>query len=229
MLAVDLKAQVYKEKYPTIICTDTHEDNFVPTSRIKTLEFAFDKFFLKFQDVKGVAGEWLIVLKNGIESGTAYLVDKNMVSSKYFYHWNNFFDVSIGRENDIKAFLKDGKKEKVIKEIEYIHNFTMYFIEYIMTHGGEKKLKDKPNVKENKEQNGKKKRKKKNSRQTIYLLEEIVEYANSGIGKHEVTCPCWQVRGHYRHYKNGKTVFIKSFYKGKRRETQDCIPNTYKV
>lgn len=57
--------------------------------------------------------------------------------------------------------MKDGKKEKVIKEIEYIHNFTMYFIEYIMTHGGEKKLKDKPNVKENKEQNGKKKRKKK--------------------------------------------------------------------
>ena len=105
----------------------------------------------------------------------------------------------------------------------------MYFIEYIMTHGGEKKLKDKPNVKENKEQNGKKKRKKKNSRQTIYLLEEIVEYANSGIVNHEVTCPCWQVRGHYRHYKNGKTVFIKSFYKGKRRETQDCIPNTYKV
>lgn len=45
MLAGDLKAQVYKEKYPTIICTDTHEDNFVPTSRIKTLEFAFDKFF----------------------------------------------------------------------------------------------------------------------------------------------------------------------------------------
>lgn len=54
--------------------------------------------------------------ENGIESGTAYLVDKNMVSSKYFYHWNNFLYVSIGRENDIKAFLKDGKKKKLLKK-----------------------------------------------------------------------------------------------------------------
>ena len=35
--------------------------------------------------------------------------------------------------------------------------------------------------------------------------------------KHNMTCPCWAVRGHYRHYKSGKTVFIRSYTKGKDR------------
>lgn len=35
--------------------------------------------------------------------------------------------------------------------------------------------------------------------------------------KHNMTCPCWAVRGHYRHYKSGKTVFIKAYTKGKDR------------
>lgn len=38
------------------------------------------------------------------------------------------------------------------------------------------------------------------------------------IRKHtEITCPAWGVRGHYRHYKNGKTIFIDAFVKGKER------------
>ena len=32
---------------------------------------------------------------------------------------------------------------------------------------------------------------------------------------HKITCTCWGVRGHYRHYKNGKVVFIKAYKKGK--------------
>lgn len=38
------------------------------------------------------------------------------------------------------------------------------------------------------------------------------------VRKHtEITCPAWGVRGHYRHYKNGKVIFIDSFVKGKER------------
>jgi len=36
-----------------------------------------------------------------------------------------------------------------------------------------------------------------------------------------ITCPCWGVAGHYRHYKNGKTVFIQAYRKGKKRNDPD--------
>lgn len=60
----------------------------------------------------------------------------------------------------------------------------------------------------------------KNSRMhkhKIYLLDDAIVYGavNSvdKITKH-YKCPCWQVRGFYRHYKSGKTVWVKSFMKG---------------
>lgn len=55
----------------------------------------------------------------------------------------------------------------------------------------------------------------------VYLLDEIVEYVNNnGLtvlsnGTYKINCPCWSVRGHYRHYKNGRVVFVKSYEKGK--------------
>ncbi|MBQ9251592.1 MAG: hypothetical protein IJ188_03030 [Clostridia bacterium] len=35
--------------------------------------------------------------------------------------------------------------------------------------------------------------------------------------KAEITCPAWGVRGHYRHYRNGKTVFVQAYVKGRDR------------
>lgn len=53
----------------------------------------------------------------------------------------------------------------------------------------------------------------------IFLLNDICEYfymgENQKSGNHTITCPCWGVRGHYRHYKNGNVVFVKSYEKGK--------------
>lgn len=56
----------------------------------------------------------------------------------------------------------------------------------------------------------------------IFLLDELVEYVakNNIYPKHSVhhsiQCPCWSVRGHYRTYKNGRTVFVKPYRKGKK-------------
>ena len=36
--------------------------------------------------------------------------------------------------------------------------------------------------------------------------------------KAEIHCLAWGVRGHYRHYKNGKTIFINAYVKGKERD-----------
>ncbi len=57
----------------------------------------------------------------------------------------------------------------------------------------------------------------------IFLFDEIIEYVNenrpnsTNQNNNVMKCPCWSVRGHYRHYKSGKTIFIKNYIKGKER------------
>lgn len=65
----------------------------------------------------------------------------------------------------------------------------------------------------------------------IWLFDDIVQYTCDQFiehkGKYTIQCPCWEVRGHYRHYKSGKVVFIKSFKKGKYKETAEPINHEY--
>lgn len=45
-----------------------------------------------------------------------------------------------------------------------------------------------------------------------------VQHKTDGeTGKHNMTCPAWGVRGHYRTYKSGKKVWIEPYSKGKDR------------
>lgn len=52
-----------------------------------------------------------------------------------------------------------------------------------------------------------------------YLFRDIVKYVNhkKAQQKKHITCECWGVRGHYRHYKNGKVTFIHEYEKGAKR------------
>ena len=46
--------------------------------------------------------------------------------------------------------------------------------------------------------------------------------------RHEIKCLCWGVRGHVRHYKSGKTIFINPYRKGKERKNPNAYtPKTY--
>lgn len=56
---------------------------------------------------------------------------------------------------------------------------------------------------------------KKYEKKEIYLINELIEYVSHSNRHHVITCEAWTVRGHYRHYKNGKVVFIQSYNKGK--------------
>ena len=58
-----------------------------------------------------------------------------------------------------------------------------------------------------------------------YLLGDIVEYVSRSYRKHNITCECWGVRGHFRHYKSGKVTWISGYEKGKRRNAGKCIRN----
>ena len=66
----------------------------------------------------------------------------------------------------------------------------------------------------------------------VYLFNEIVNYVreqecNSENKHNEITCPCWEVRGFYRHYKSGKVIWVNSFKKGKQRDKVEPKPKTY--
>lgn len=40
---------------------------------------------------------------------------------------------------------------------------------------------------------------------------------------------CWGVRGHYRHYSDGKVVFIKPYYKGEQRDDPSLAQTKYTI
>lgn len=116
------------------------------------------------------------------------------------------------------------KYEKTLGRCEYPTEMILSICNYIMTTKRDKITKqiisrDKANEKKtNRNDYGNKK---------VYLLDEIVEYVNdngltiSSNGTHKINCPCWSVRGHYRHYKSGKVVFVKNYKKGKEREVKE--------
>ena len=65
-----------------------------------------------------------------------------------------------------------------------------------------------------------KKQSKKHHHSTVRMFKTyklIRNWKSQARKKVEITCPAWGVRGHYRHYKNGKVVFIEGFVKGKDR------------
>lgn len=66
--------------------------------------------------------------------------------------------------------------------------------------------------------------------QVQFLLNDIVEYVSHNRRKFNITCECWGVRGHFRHYKNGNIVWIPSYEKGKKRNTNSVVQNKiYKI
>ena len=103
---------------------------------------------------------------------------------------------------------------------------------YIMTFKRERIQKKKTS--ESSENNNKEQRKEYKPK-NIYLLDEIVDYVNeNGLtiqssDTHKINCPCWSVRGHYRHYKSGKVVFVKNYKKGKERGKINPQNKTYTI
>ena len=56
----------------------------------------------------------------------------------------------------------------------------------------------------------------------VYSLTECIRKYTKHVNKckHVYTCEHWEVRGHFRHYKSGKVVFVKPFEKGKNKNVQ---------
>lgn len=62
-----------------------------------------------------------------------------------------------------------------------------------------------------------------------FTFEKLDKMSKTHI-KHIFSCLCWGVRGHVRHYKSGKVVFIQPFKKGKERNNMSvCSEKEYRL
>ena len=75
------------------------------------------------------------------------------------------------------------------------------------------------------------KQKKRNKLSDVYLWDDLIIYMATTLPeeklKRSFKCLVWDVRGFYRHYKSGKTVWINSFQKGKDRNKGKAADKTY--
>lgn len=68
-----------------------------------------------------------------------------------------------------------------------------------------------------------KKRLKDKTKKSVVRLYKCYTLSKSWNGEQKagierkITCPCWGVRGHYRHYKSGKVIFVNAYQKGRNR------------
>lgn len=125
----------------------------------------------------------------------------------------------VNEEGDYKAMLAAAYEY----DIAAVEAYIMYKLE-------NREIIFKESVKEHKPRLSEKaiKQSQKNEGKDIILnLEEAIRYIKKK-GLHKIHCECWGVRGHYRHYKNGKTVFIKAYQKGKKRNEKK-VDKTYIV
>ena len=65
-------------------------------------------------------------------------------------------------------------------------------------------------------------RKQYKKKQELKLFDVIRVYEKHvNHNRHNITCERWDVKGHFRHYKSGKVVYIEPFEKGKGKEKKD--------
>lgn len=146
-----------------------------------------------------------------------------------------YYDIySSDKNNDGMEIMCSKNEYRYLNIGHDLAQLVLRIILYIMTTPREKITKHKiPNkVKENADIDNKKKQSADNK---VYLLDEIVDYVNErgltiqSSGTHKINCPCWSVRGHYRHYKSGNVIFVENYKKGKDRDKIEPKGKTYTV
>lgn len=145
-----------------------------------------------------------------------------------WYNWNEFKDIYV--DERLRPDIND--YQSYIQNATGVHKRLLNTIIYIMT-----KERQKDSRKKNNNQYPTDSSKNKSGKhQRIFLFDDIIKYVDD-IGmsaraenqKNRINCPCWSVRGHYRHYKSGKVVFVKSYKKGKERGTKEPKAREYKT
>ena len=179
--------------------------------------FPLNNFILDIELYKNMRFEFLVELENfnpriGRFSNDTWDITYRYDEASGGWH----FDGMAGRDTGANDY---ERKEATRRMHSVIYGTMLYIIEYA------KKRTEKvsPEVTRKERENYEYKPRE------CYLLNDIVKYVSIHPNKHSIKyrCEVWGVRGHIRHYKNGKTVFIKPYKKGKRRAFLEPKSRTY--
>lgn len=184
--------------------------------------FVFDTFELKICDVLlGVATDnfseiGIVILENPKQEceGIAYLV-KNFGKST--------------NECGYDVLCQADNKEKLDKYKKYGFDYAEIVLQIMAYINYQQEKREKRVIEKERNNSSKHSSNDNETSNRIYLLKDLIEYKYEYKvkSKNKIQCPCWSVRGHYRHYKNGSTIFIKDYLKGRKRKTEEPEDKEY--
>lgn len=126
---------------------------------------------------------------------------------------NKFLD---GLFESIKYEIKRKKNETKIFDSDRILA-PMYFMRYCVKKAmNQERIEIEHTNKKYKPISERKEYKKKNEYKLFEIIRKYQRHINSN--RHNMKCEYWEVKGHFRHYKSGKVVYVKPFAKGKKKE-----------
>lgn len=161
---------------------------------------------------------------------TAPLFDKS--ERKYCEAWTYEIDEETSDDKMISvkkhSFVADELETEEITDKDNIHPLHSFMllavgnlIEQVTEHKSEVVEIQRPTA-QRKNKHGK-----KQNRKPVYLFKKVVASENEQhYTRGPMKCEVWDVRGHYRHYKSGKVVFIAPYKKGKLRDCADDYKRT---
>lgn len=202
-----------------IIRVPINHQMFFEDIHVEISNFIYDEFGIIFEDSENVYSAYEVKYNPSI-SGTCIAV---------IFYQGELVDGSVQFEIEFNELRPCGfdvlcnKNEEKWLNIGYdIASLILIVIAYIMSSNRKRLYKEKTINKRHKSEKDINSNQQLNDK--IYLLDDLIEYVDKNrLNKnedsgHEIQCPCWSVRGHYRHYKSGKTIFIKNYLKGKEKD-----------
>lgn len=158
------------------------------------------------------------------------MVEKCLKAGEFdeIFTWHSE-DVAPDREKELTL---DEKLDEVARWVRFMLAFERYTKYNLGARGIDYREIAKPYERQDKLANPKPNKKAKVKKPVSYTtinFDDLIVYDKpkkiiSAFKKnHVVRCELWPVRGHWRHYKSGKTVFVESFHKSKKRNDKNAI------
>lgn len=118
----------------------------------------------------------------------------------------------------IERMVKNNKGVKTIKDVKDYEDAEILppimFMQYAVQKAMNREYKEMPvTQKRYKPIKERKEYKKKEEYKLFDVIRKYEKHINHS--RHKITCERWEVKGHFRHYKDGKVIYVKPYEKGK--------------
>lgn len=207
---------VDEKEYKTIVLWHKMNDIHVADLVDKAF-FPFKNFVIRLS-VKGMVMNALVELDD-----FNYMMGGKITTNNYCFTYKR------GKNNDGWEMKGEGAtpySEQALKEqFELIHHMVIAIMDYICFCARKRITKVSPEIIRKERENYEYKPRE------CFLLNDIVKYVSIHPNKKSIQyrCEVWGVRGHIRHYQDGKVVFIKPYKKGKKRDILEPKSKVYLV